>query len=163
MTEHVWAATAIDTPIGPLSLEVSAAGLRAVRFGRVAELSGTPAMDALLGRARRQLEEYFAGARRRFDLVLDPIGTPFQRAAWAVLDTIEFGSTLTYGQQAQRLGRPSAARAVGAANGVNPLPIVVPCHRVMGASGALTGYAGGLDAKAWLLAHEAEVLAGRRF
>jgi methylated-DNA-[protein]-cysteine S-methyltransferase len=99
----------------------------------------------------RQLREYFAGRRQSFELTLDVSGTPFQRAVWNALLTIPFGETRTYGELARQVGRPSAARAVGAANGQNPVAIVAPCHRVIGAGGALTGFAGGLDAKARLL------------
>jgi methylated-DNA-[protein]-cysteine S-methyltransferase len=112
-----------------------------------------------LDRAERQLTEYFAGTRRDFDLDLDLAGTAFQRSAWDVLRTIPYGSTMSYGEQAAALGDPAKARAVGAANGRNPVSIVVPCHRVVAAGGALTGFAGGLDTKAWLLDHERRVLA----
>ena len=118
-----------------------------------------PAAEAHLDRAETQLAEYFRGTRREFDLDLDLAGTAFQRSAWEVLRTIPYGATLSYGQQAAALGDPAKARAVGAANGRNPLSIVVPCHRVVAAGGALTGFAGGLDTKAWLLDHERRVLA----
>jgi methylated-DNA-[protein]-cysteine S-methyltransferase len=107
----------------------------------------------------RQLEQYFAGTRRDFDLPLAPVGTEFQLAAWAALQAIPFGQTRSYQQQAQAIGRPKAMRAIGAANGKNPLPIVVPCHRVIGKDGSLVGFGGGLSCKQWLLAHEASVLA----
>lgn len=101
--------------------------------------------------ATAQLREYFAGARRAFDLALAPAGTAFQRDVWSAIAAVPFGTTITYGELARRCGRPSAVRAVGAATGRNPLTIVVPCHRIMGKSGALTGYAGGLDRKRALL------------
>lgn len=101
-----------------------------------------------------QLEEYFAGLRQDFDLPLAPAGSEFQRSAWRALQDIPYGETRTYAQQALAIGRPSAVRAVGAANGRNPISIVVPCHRVVGSGGALTGYGGGLDRKRWLLDHE---------
>ena len=104
--------------------------------------------------ASAQLDAYFAGALRQFDLPLQLIGTPFQRQVWQFLQQIPFAKTSTYGELAAQVGNPQASRAVGLANGQNPLAIVVPCHRVVGASGALTGYAGGLARKAWLLAHE---------
>jgi len=104
--------------------------------------------------AHRQLDEYFAGERLEFDLPLDPVGTPFQQHVWKTLRTIAFGEVITYGDLALRASRPGAARAVGSANARNPLSIVVPCHRVVGGRGALTGYAGGLDRKQHLLAHE---------
>ena len=102
-----------------------------------------------------QLEEYFSGTRQIFDLPLDASGTAFQQQAWAALQQIPYGTTLTYQQQATAMGRPAAVRAVGTANGRNPLSIIVPCHRVIGANGSLTGYGGGLPAKQWLLSHEA--------
>jgi methylated-DNA-[protein]-cysteine S-methyltransferase len=104
--------------------------------------------------ARRQLDDYFEGRRREFDLPLDPFGTPFQQSVWQVLRTIPYGQTMSYGQQAERLGDVRKARAVGAANGKNPLSIVVPCHRVIGSNGHLTGFAAGVEVKSWLLDHE---------
>ena len=100
---------------------------------------------------RQQLSEYFAGSRRTFDIALAPEGTDFQRAVWDALTKVPFGQTRTYGQQAEMIGNPKAVRAVGAANGRNPIGIVIPCHRVIGSSGKLTGYAGGLDKKEYLL------------
>lgn len=114
---------------------------------------GSPA-DAILERTREQLEKYFAGASRVFDLPLRPGGTPFQTRVWEALCLIPFGATISYGELARRLGEPKAMRAVGAANGRNPIPIIVPCHRVIGADGSLTGYGGGMGRKRWLLAHE---------
>jgi methylated-DNA-[protein]-cysteine S-methyltransferase len=105
-----------------------------------------------------QLTEYFDGERQEFDLPLDPIGTEFQQAAWSALRTIPYGTTVSYGEQAARMGDRRKARAVGAANGRNPISIVVPCHRVVGSNGSLTGFAGGLDTKAWLLDHERGLL-----
>lgn len=125
--------------------------------GDVVEVS--PGEHAVLDRAINQLGEYFAGARTDFDLPLAPIGTPFQLDAWRELTRIPFGETITYGEQAKRLGDPNKSRAVGAANGRNPIPIVVPCHRVVGANGHLTGFAGGIENKAWLLDHEFQVRA----
>jgi methylated-DNA-[protein]-cysteine S-methyltransferase len=104
--------------------------------------------------AERQLQEYFAGQRRRFTVKLDLTGTPFQQAVWRALLTIPFGETRTYGQIARQIGHPTAVRAVGAANGRNPVSIMAPCHRVVGSTGALTGFAGGLEVKAQLLAFE---------
>ena len=108
--------------------------------------------------AARQLDEYFAGERREFDLELDLEGTEFQRSVWRALEDIPYGATESYGELAARLGRPGASRAVGAANGSNPIPIVLPCHRVIGSSGSLTGYGGGLDAKRSLLELEGLVV-----
>ncbi len=106
---------------------------------------------------RCQLAEYFAGTRTEFDLALHPAGSPFQQRVWQALRDIPFGETRSYGQQTAAIGAPvTAARAVGAANGRNPISIIVPCHRVIGANGALVGYGGGLDAKRWLLGHEAQ-------
>jgi methylated-DNA-[protein]-cysteine S-methyltransferase len=121
-----------------------------VRLDVAAEMNDQP----MLVETERQLEEYFAGRRREFALPLDPSGTAFQRRVWDALLTIPFGETRTYAQIARQIGHPSAMRAVGAANGRNPLSIVVPCHRVVGSTGALTGFAGGLDVKAYLLALE---------
>jgi methylated-DNA-[protein]-cysteine S-methyltransferase len=151
--------TTMTTPIGELTLIASDRGLREIRLPLperrpVAEAGGGgdhPTLDA----ARAQLDEYFRGERRDFDLPLDADGTPFQREVWDALCEIPYGVTESYGEVAARVGRPGAARAVGGANGRNPLPIVVPCHRVIGASGALTGYGGpdeaGIAMKRWLL------------
>ena len=111
----------------------------------------------------RQLDEYFAGERTAFDIAVDLEGTRFQVAAWRSLAQIPFGSTTTYGRQAATLGIPTAARAIGAANGANPVCIVLPCHRVIGSDGSLTGFGGGLEVKQWLLEHEARVLAGGQY
>lgn len=108
----------------------------------------------VLADAASQLAEFFAGERQQFELALHPVGTSFQQLVWTALTRIPFGETWTYGQLARAIGRPSASRAVGAANCKNPLSIIVPCHRVIGASGELTGYAGGMPAKRWLLDHE---------
>ena len=109
----------------------------------------------MLAVAAAQLSEYFAGTRQEFDLPLDLDGTAFQRRAWTALAKIPYGETRSYGEQARRLGVPRAARAIGAANGANPLPIVLPCHRLVGADGSLTGFGGGLETKRWLLEFEA--------
>ncbi len=159
--------TTIDSPVGVLTLAAVDRGLRAVLWaeepaGRVALVGAECVDDAgevtparrVLGEAIRQLHEYFEGVRRRFDLPLDPVGTEFQQKAWQVLRTIPYGTTMTYGEQAARLGDRNKSRAVGSANGRNPIGIIVPCHRVVGSNGALTGFAGGMDAKAWLLRHE---------
>jgi len=116
-----------------------------------------PSSHPVLAAAVAQLGEYFSGRRTEFDLPIDPVGTDFQRRAWRELEQIPFGETITYGEQAVRLGDRNKTRAVGSANGKNPIPIVVPCHRVVGADGTLTGFAGGLDTKAWLLDHELQV------
>jgi methylated-DNA-[protein]-cysteine S-methyltransferase len=103
-----------------------------------------------------QLAEYFAGARRTFNLPLALRGTPFQERVWKMLTEIGFGETWSYGELAKRIGNPQASRAVGLANGANPISIIVPCHRVIGANGTLTGYGGGLERKRWLLSHETQ-------
>jgi methylated-DNA-[protein]-cysteine S-methyltransferase len=152
----------IDSPVGPLCLIAGERGLRAILWGaedaaRIASVDEANLVEgttAVLDQAVAKLEEYFAGTRREFDLLLDPLGTPFQHSAWMVLRTIPYGRTMSYGEQARRLGDPNKARAVGAANGKNPLSIVVPCHRVIGSTGHLTGFGGGLEAKSWLLDHE---------
>ena len=143
----------IPSPIGDLTLVASDRGLCAVDWGSTR--AKRPLDNPVLRAAATQLDEYFAGTRRAFDLPLDLRGTLFQNRTWSALAEIPYGTTVSYGEQARRLGVPRAARAVGAANGSNPLPIVLPCHRVIGADGALTGYGGGLDVKRWLLAHEA--------
>ena len=148
----------IASPIGHLTLIASEVGLCGVEWGSIRTKSSD---NAILLAAEAQLGEYFAGTRRGFDLPLDLQGTEFQIRTWSALAEIPYGTTVCYGEQARRLGVPRAARAVGAANGSNPLPIVLPCHRVIGASGELTGYGGGLDVKRWLLAHESGA-GGRR-
>ena len=155
MTEHL-RSTTVASPVGVLTLVASDAGLRAVIWEdddeRVVIAGTTPSDDdPVLDAARRQLAEYFAGERTDFDLPLDPRGTPFQQRAWLALREIPYGETISYGEQAARLGDPGRARAVGAANGKNPLSIVVPCHRVIGSDGSLTGFGGGLPAKRLLL------------
>jgi methylated-DNA-[protein]-cysteine S-methyltransferase len=147
----------LTTPIGELLLAADPDGaLTAVHLpGRQASTDGWERDDALLEPARRQLTEYFAGERTAFDLPLRPAGAPFQLRVWEALTRIPHGETASYGELAAELGHPGAARAVGAANGRNPIAIVVPCHRVIGASGALTGYAGGLECKRALLDLEA--------
>lgn len=150
--------TCLESPIGLLLLAGDGVRLSKVGFpngkGRVAPHDDWRRDDDQFVEARAQLSAYFAGELRTFDLELTPAGTPFQLAVWQALTAIPFGVTISYGELASRLGRPAASRAVGAANGANPIPIIVPCHRVIGASGALTGFGGGIDTKRWLLAHE---------
>lgn len=154
MTHHL--TTDLASPLGLLTLVSDGAALIGARLAtqRGPREAARAGEDAVLARAREQLAEYFAGSRTAFDLPLAPRGTPFEREVWRALTAIPFGETTCYSTLAARLGRPGAARAVGAANGKNPIAIVIPCHRVVGARGALVGYAGGLDAKAWLLGHE---------
>jgi len=153
--------TKIDSPIGTLTLVAEDDALTEVRFPNDSHDDDIDMIDvadhAVLQQAADQLGEYFSGARVDFDVPLDPRGTAFQLAAWSALRTIPYGETVSYGEQAKRLGDPGKARAVGAANGRNPLPIIVPCHRVVGANGHLTGFGGGIETKAWLLDHEREV------
>lgn len=153
----------IASPVGVLTLIARDAGLSAILWEnddpkrvRVGELVAAPAHPVLI-QAERELGEYFAGARKSFDVPLEATGTAFQKKAWAALLTIPYGETRSYGALAQQLGNPKASRAVGAANGRNPISIIVPCHRAVGADGALTGFAGGLEAKRYLLALEADV------
>lgn len=148
----------IDSPVGPLTLVASATGLRGVEFGADGGRASLPdGPSTILDETDKQLTEYFAGRRRSFDLPLEPEGTQFQMAVWQVLRGIPYGETISYGEQARRLGDAKKARAVGGANGRNPLSIVVPCHRVIGASGALTGFGGGVPIKESLLRLEREV------
>ncbi|MBK1882384.1 methylated-DNA--[protein]-cysteine S-methyltransferase [Luteolibacter pohnpeiensis] len=147
----------MNSPLGRLKLVAGERGLRAILWendkpGRVL-LRTMQAVehDEHLDQTERQLSEYFAGERIEFALELDPVGTEFQLAVWAALRTIPFGESRTYAEIASQIGNPKSVRAVGAANGRNPISIVVPCHRVIGSSGHLTGFAGGLTAKAWLL------------
>ena len=147
--------TIIDSPVGPLTLVERDGALVRLSFGAYgADEPATP----LLARAAEQLREYFAGERREFDLPLAPRGTEFQLACWRALTEIPYGETRSYGEQAARIGRPDRARAVGAANGANPIAIIQPCHRVIGADGSLVGFGGGLETKRRLLDLEAGIL-----
>jgi len=156
--------TRFASPLGELLLTASDTALTGVYFPPFQERAGWLEDDGhgpagpVLARTRQQLTEYFAGVRTAFDLPLDPPGTAFQRQVWDALRTIPYGATTSYGELARRLGDPRATRAVGAANGKNPIPIIVPCHRVVGARGELTGFGGGLDRKRWLLEHEGALL-----
>jgi len=144
----------MSSPLGVLRLFGDGEELVGLMLPGDTTLTGTARSTPLLEAARTQLEEYFAGERRDFDLPLAPKGTGFQQLVWRTLTTIGYAETWSYGQLARAIGRPAASRAVGAANGKNPLAIIVPCHRVIGANGTLTGYGGGLPAKKWLLQHE---------
>ena len=151
-----------DSPIGPLLLTgdgTALTGLYLAEHVRIATPLGTRD-DSAFAEPVRQLEEYFAGDRRAFQLPIAPAGTPFQLRVWQLLQGIGYGERRSYGELAAELGNPNAARAVGLANGRNPISIIVPCHRVVGSKGALTGYAGGLTNKQWLLEFETRVLAG---
>ena len=150
--------TVVTSPVGPLTLVAK----EGVLCGLFMDVQRHRPDEAVFGRAdagpfaevEDQLEAYWAGDRTDFDLALEMDGTEFQRAVWAGLRDIPYGTTISYGELARRIGRPKACRAVGLANGRNPIGIIVPCHRVIGSSGALTGYGGGLDRKRWLLDHE---------
>lgn len=150
--------TTLKSPVGPLRLFATEGALTAIyleNHKRAPELVAEERDEhPVLQAARRQLEEYFAGERVAFDLPLEPEGTPFQQTVWRALREIPLGVTWSYGDLARHIGREGAARAVGSANARNPLSIVVPCHRVVGTGGQLTGYAGGVPTKQWLLEHE---------
>ncbi len=170
---HAWY-DLMESPVGTLFVGGSAAGVHrveflegpgdeerhAVRLSVDADLPARRDIDAAAA-TLDQLREYFAGGRATFDLPLAPRGTAFQRQVWAALRPIPFAMTTSYGAIAASIGRPTASRAVGAANGQNPIAIVVPCHRVIGSTGALTGYGGGMERKRWLLEHEAAQLRAR--
>lgn len=151
----------LDSPIGTLLIAGDGDAIRRIEFPRNGkpgrpEAHWTESTRGPIAQAVRQLCEYFAGRRTSFDLPLAPEGTPFQRSVWRRLQDIPYGETISYGELARRVGNPKASRAVGAANGKNPLPIVIPCHRVIGSNGTLTGFGGGLPTKEALLALEAK-------
>jgi methylated-DNA-[protein]-cysteine S-methyltransferase len=162
----------VESPVGRLTIIVSARGVRAVLWpdddaGRVPDIDRVdraadlvPAAREMIADVESQLAEYFAGTRTEFDVPLDPVGTEFQRSAWRALREIPYAETVSYGEQAERLGDRNKARAVGAANGRNPISIIVPCHRVVGSNGSLGGFAGGVETKQYLLELERRV-AGR--
>lgn len=149
------------SPIGDIALVADDSGLRELQLPGSFEPRGdifkSEAAEAWLVEATQQLEKYFAGELREFDLPLSLLGTPFQVQVWTALADIAYAKTESYGSVAARVGNPRASRAVGMANNKNPIAIVIPCHRVIGSNGALVGYGGGLDMKQWLLAHEREV------
>jgi methylated-DNA-[protein]-cysteine S-methyltransferase len=146
--------TTTPSPIGPLRLFAEDDHLVGLYMSEPPALQGVEQRTGVLELTVAQLAEYFAGGRRVFDLPLAPRGTEFQERVWRALLEIPHGETWSYGELARAIGRPSASRAVGAANGRNPISIIVPCHRVIGSNGDLTGYGGGMPAKRWLLAHE---------
>lgn len=157
----------IDSPVGVLLIVANDVAVTALSWGTERDVdsavrSGTDPVDPVrhpvLAQAVLELDEYFSGNRRTFDVHVEVAGTEFQRHAWQVLRTIAYGDTISYAEQARRMGRPRAVRAVGGANGRNPVGIIVPCHRVIGADGSLTGFGGGLGVKQWLLEHERGVL-----
>lgn len=157
----------MPSPVGDLVLTASETGLTGVYFptsrhhlavGRGVRTGSPGGNQSLLDRVEAQLNEYFAGRRTTFDLPLEPRGTDFQLSVWELLRKIPYGVTTSYGELARRLGDPKATRAVGAANGANPIPIIVPCHRVVGSKGELTGFGGGIERKRWLLEHEGALM-----
>ena len=150
----------VASPIGALLLVGDGGVLSGVymerhRHGPEPEVRSSQRDDAALSASREQLEAYFAGQLTRFDLPLAPQGTEFQQRVWTALRDIPYGETISYAELARRIGKPQAVRAVGGANGRNPISIIVPCHRVIGSDGALTGFGGGIERKRWLLRHEA--------
>ena len=157
----------LESPIGVLRLVADDEGLREVRFAEPRHPRSTPSTWVRASEpfllVRKQLLEYFAGERTQFDLPLHPRGTPFQLGVWRALADIPYGVTTSYGELARRIDNPKAVRAVGSANGQNPLPIIVPCHRVIGSNGSLTGFGGGLPTKQFLLALEEQVARGDVF
>jgi methylated-DNA-[protein]-cysteine S-methyltransferase len=163
---HTYDTATIDSSVGALELRATGDALVSLLFADGPSAApatsdvGQEDLDKspILRRAADQLREYFAGERIEFDLPLRPDGTSFQRRVWATLAEIPYGETWSYGELARRIGSPTAFRAVGAANGQNPLPIVLPCHRVIGADGSLTGFGGGLHLKRFLLEHEGALL-----
>jgi methylated-DNA-[protein]-cysteine S-methyltransferase len=148
--------TTFNSPIGPLTLQARDGVITGV-WMEDDDLPERPSDAPPLAEARRQLDSYFAGELREFDLPLAPQGSAFQMSVWRELRRIPYGETISYGELARRVGDPTKARAVGAANGSNPLPVIVPCHRVIGADGSLTGFGGGLERKRRLLELEAGV------
>jgi methylated-DNA-[protein]-cysteine S-methyltransferase len=155
-----------ESPIGRILIEGDAEAVTGLYLpdhkGWSGPADGSRPSNAAFPEVRAQLDQYFAGDRKQFDVPLKLAGTPFQQRVWQALREIPYGETITYAELARRVGNPMASRAVGAANGRNPISILVPCHRVVGSSGRLTGYAGGLDAKRWLLDWEAGLSARRR-
>ena len=148
----------MDSPIGKLFLAGDQDGLRYLNFPKekrpVDPQHGWIEMPAFFTSVVAELKEYFAGKRQDFSVDINPEGTDFQLSVWHALQKVPYGKTVSYGELAERVGNPKASRAVGAANGANPIPIIIPCHRVIGASGDLTGFGGGLDVKQYLLEHE---------
>lgn len=142
----------IDTPVGKMFLSSDGENITELKFGSC----GEDFPDAVTKKARAELEEYFAGTRKSFSVALKPKGTAFQKSVWAALCEIPYGKMASYGEIAEKIGNKKACRAVGMANNLNPIAIIIPCHRIVGANGALTGYAGGLDKKEFLLKLEAQ-------
>ncbi len=144
----------LETPIGTLEIRATDKGISWVVFNDQPQTADNTSANAITEMAKQQLQEYFSGNRETFSVPLDTTGTQFQHSVWKTLCEIEYGQVVAYQDIAVRLNNPKAVRAVGAANGKNPVSIIVPCHRIIGSNGKLTGYAGGLERKAWLLRHE---------
>lgn len=149
----------LDSPIGKLRIKASEDALSSITFNDT-DASNSPSnkSSGIINKAVKQLEEYFEGKRTIFELPLSPEGTDFQQRVWKALQSIPYGQTTTYSELSSKLGDPRAIRAVGKANGQNPIPIIIPCHRVIGANNNLIGYAGGIERKRWLLQHEGALL-----
>ena len=171
MTTHAvqYFQSMVTAPFGVVTIVVSDHGVRFVMFAEDAHPKSFAGMNIVTGKshpildsAMEQLGEYFEGVRTDFDLPLDLHGTEFQVEAWRSLAQVPFGKTASYAQQAASIGRPKAVRAIGGANGRNPVAIVLPCHRIVGADGSLTGFGGGISVKKWLLEHEQRVIAGTK-
>jgi methylated-DNA-[protein]-cysteine S-methyltransferase len=171
MTTHVvqYFQSMVTAPFGVVTIVVSDLGVRFVMFADDAHPKSFDGMNIVTGESHpildsaiEQLREYFEGVRTDFDLPLDLHGTEFQVEAWKSLAQVSFGKTASYKQQATSIGRPKAVRAIGGANGRNPIVIVLPCHRIVGADGSLTGFGGGIPIKKWLLEHEQRVIAGAK-
>lgn len=158
MTTQTLIHAEMDSPIGTIHLYANEEGLCALYMNthRDELPLGIPGPNKVLDQTIKELMEYFDGTRREFSVALLPNGTKFQKSVWAELMNIPYGKTISYGELAKRLGDPLLTRAVGTANGANPISIIIPCHRVIGANGHLTGYGGGIEKKRWLLDHEAE-------
>lgn len=161
MSKSPAATATLDSPIGPLGIHVSDSGVTGIHFSRAKKPVPQKSSHPILRDCQKQLKEYFAGKRTRFDLPLDLHGTGFQKRVWRELVKIPPGKTISYSELARRIGNPKACRAVGQANNKNPVPLLVPCHRVIGKNGDLVGFAGHLDIKFWLLEHECRI-AGKK-
>jgi len=151
----------MESPIGILKLISDERALQAVLFDTV-KLNDSAKLPPILHLAQKQLEEYFLGYRQQFDFTIDPEGTNFQHLVWEKVLTVNFGSTKSYFDIARAVGSENSSRAIGLANGRNPIPIIIPCHRIIGKNGKMTGYAGGLERKKWLLLHEQKYSANGR-
>lgn len=154
----------MESPVGPLLLAKDEGGLREIRFRKGADFEipiDWARSDRALADVRRQLKEYFEGTRATFELPLAPEGTEFQRNVWDAVLSVSHGRTASYLDIADQLGKPGSVRAVDAANGANPIPIIIPCHRIIGSDGSLTGYGGGIENKKWLLRHEGVEVGGQ--